>query len=617
MAGIADISVDLRLLTASFEASAKRAQAETKKMREGIEGLRGTVDSATGFLRNFGIALGVREIIGFGVESLRAAADLGELSQQLGVSTDGLQTYQYAARQSGVSTDQLEAALAKLTQRIGDAAAGNKEAIDAFNLLGVGVLDAQGKIRSTDDVLGDVADSLSRIPDPARRAASEVDLFGRSGQRLDTILASGRAGLQEFGRQAQATGQIIASDLITNADSAVDAIDAMQGSFSKLAATLLAKVAPALKSAADDIRVFFGGGTLQEEIDQLKRTLSNPWDVQTIIDEKGLKEQLQTLEEIQRLASLPHPSLAPTTTSNPTPTTGGKGAARGAGSRAADIEEIRDQTAALQEYIIGLEQERQALALTGAARAEYEAMIRASAAAQADYDAGLRDSPLLTGEEVAAIKANVDALVQMQQQAQATHDTVQQKTADSTVATVDLTNSLENLTNALADGATGAQTWGDVWQSVLHQIIGLIFQMLQAAAGGKGGGGIGGGIFGSLLGAIGLGGGGGGIGAPTRFGGVFAAGGTPPVGVPSLVGENGPELFVPRTAGTILPNGFQPAGGGVVVNQVNHYDLRGTDISRTELDQKIKKSQQETYKAVFTGIAGGGTESKAVGRRKR
>jgi len=34
----------------------------------------------------------------------------------------------------------------------------------------------------------------------------------------------------------------------------------------------------------------------------------------------------------------------------------------------------------------------------------------------------------------------------------------------------------------------------------------------------------------------------------------FADGGSPPVGVPSIVGEEGPELFVPRTAGTIIPN---------------------------------------------------------------
>jgi len=34
----------------------------------------------------------------------------------------------------------------------------------------------------------------------------------------------------------------------------------------------------------------------------------------------------------------------------------------------------------------------------------------------------------------------------------------------------------------------------------------------------------------------------------------FADGGSPPVGVPSIVGEQGPELFVPNRSGTIIPN---------------------------------------------------------------
>ena len=38
----------------------------------------------------------------------------------------------------------------------------------------------------------------------------------------------------------------------------------------------------------------------------------------------------------------------------------------------------------------------------------------------------------------------------------------------------------------------------------------------------------------------------------------FASGGNPPVGVPSIVGENGPEWFVPSSTGTILPNGVSP-----------------------------------------------------------
>jgi len=46
----------------------------------------------------------------------------------------------------------------------------------------------------------------------------------------------------------------------------------------------------------------------------------------------------------------------------------------------------------------------------------------------------------------------------------------------------------------------------------------------------------------------------------------FADGGNPPVGKPSLVGERGPELFVPRSAGTIIPNHAMGGGASVTVN---------------------------------------------------
>ncbi len=62
--------------------------------------------------------------------------------------------------------------------------------------------------------------------------------------------------------------------------------------------------------------------------------------------------------------------------------------------------------------------------------------------------------------------------------------------------------------------------------------------------------------FGGPSGAIG---GGGGFGTGANYGnldlgGFFADGGTPPINQVSIVGERGPELFVPSTIGTIIPN---------------------------------------------------------------
>ena len=61
----------------------------------------------------------------------------------------------------------------------------------------------------------------------------------------------------------------------------------------------------------------------------------------------------------------------------------------------------------------------------------------------------------------------------------------------------------------------------------------------------------------------------------------FAAGGRPPVGKPSIVGEKGPELFVPSTAGTIIPNSKMGGMGGTT-NIVVNVDASGSNVEGDE-----------------------------------
>ena len=63
--------------------------------------------------------------------------------------------------------------------------------------------------------------------------------------------------------------------------------------------------------------------------------------------------------------------------------------------------------------------------------------------------------------------------------------------------------------------------------------------------------------FGSLFG---------GDSGPEQLAGPRAAGGPVSAGSTYLVGEQGPELFVPSGSGTIIPNGAMGGGGSVVQN---------------------------------------------------
>ena len=61
------------------------------------------------------------------------------------------------------------------------------------------------------------------------------------------------------------------------------------------------------------------------------------------------------------------------------------------------------------------------------------------------------------------------------------------------------------------------------------------------------------------------------------FSGLFRADGGPvTAGQPYIVGERGPEWFVPNRGGTVLPNGTAPASGPVI-HQTISIDARGAD----------------------------------------
>ncbi|MGE0153033.1 MAG: phage tail tape measure protein [Reyranellaceae bacterium] len=186
---------------------------------------------------------------------LDSIGSLGEKAEQLGISTDGLQAFQYAATQAGISAETLETSIAKFTRTIGEAADGSKPAIDAFEALGVKILDASGKTRDSEVIMSEVAEALMKIESPAIRAARAADLFGKSGQKLLPLLSGGAAGLQRFRDEAAQLGLILDSSAIRDADLLSDRLAGLQLEIQKLAQSF----APALFDDLQLLLDFVGG----------------------------------------------------------------------------------------------------------------------------------------------------------------------------------------------------------------------------------------------------------------------------------------------------------------------------------------------------------------------
>ena len=123
----------------------------------------------------------------------------------------------------------------------------------------------------------------------------------------------------------------------------------------------------------------------------------------------------------------------------------------------------------------------------------------------------------------------------------------------------------------LKDAITGAQSFGEAMVNVLNRIRDKIIEsQIEKLIGG----------FGEAFGAGASGGEKKGLGGflGGLLGGLFANGGQPPVNKISIVGERGPELFVPKVAGTIIPN--SNIGGGSTTNNMItvNVDASGTSV---------------------------------------
>lgn len=220
---IGALRVSLSADTAAFQQGMSRAERQAAQSGSRIErSLKGIKSGIAGLAA--GISIGAMGALA--KEHLDYAASLGEVSQQLGVTTKDLQVFRYAASQVGLTEEELDKALLKLTVTLGQVAAGAKAPTKALNAIGVEAKELAGL--DTGEALRVIAEGLEKVPDRAQRAAVEVALFGRTGAKLDTLLAGGRKGIDNLAAAAEKLGLVLSDEQIQRADEASDKYAALQ-----------------------------------------------------------------------------------------------------------------------------------------------------------------------------------------------------------------------------------------------------------------------------------------------------------------------------------------------------------------------------------------------------
>ena len=321
MAGsLGSLVVSLTAETAQFTQSLNRASYVAQKNFRDITSFAKT---AAGTLAGL---YGASSFAGFIKSQIDLADATGKMAQKVGVSVEELSKLQFAAKLADVDSQQLQAGLVRLSKGMGEAAQNTGEANKAFQAMGISIKNVDGTLKSSSQVLGDVADAFAGYQDSAQKTALAVAIFGRSGADLIPLLNGGRAAIKSAGDELERFGGVITADAAKNAEIFNDNLTRISTIAAAFGRSIANDILPYLTRLSEEFLVarangvgFFQMlemglrfGNYGEQIKQINDEIEGLQTRFSIFDMVGGKdkrlEQLQaqkkTLQELQAQAAL-------------------------------------------------------------------------------------------------------------------------------------------------------------------------------------------------------------------------------------------------------------------------------------------------------------------------
>ena len=236
------IAASLQLTTGLFTAGITTASA-------GLRAFTSLVKAATIAIAGLaaGLALVTRNQIQF-------VDRLGKISDTVGLTTDLIQKFGFAAEIAGVSFDQSSVALRRFSRRLGEAKKGAGELRPA--LREIGLSDAEIRAMSAEEALMALADGIASTEDESKRLAIAFKAFDSEGAELVNALRNGSEGLREMFQEMEDLGILLTRDSIKKVEELQDSLTTLSTAAFGAANALLVSLAPALTDIVEEFTSF-------------------------------------------------------------------------------------------------------------------------------------------------------------------------------------------------------------------------------------------------------------------------------------------------------------------------------------------------------------------------
>jgi uncharacterized membrane protein YkgB len=231
--------------------------ADDSKLVRGLRRAERRLRAFGDSIRNFGLkltALGSAMLAPL-VASAKLFSGYGDqvakMAKRTGLSVETLSELRFVATQTGTEFESLEMAFRKMQRSIYDAGRGLSTPVDALGDLGLTFADLDGL--SPEEQFKLLADRISMIEDPTRKAAIAMTLFGRTGTNLLPMFASGARGIEVLQAEARRLGLTMSGEDAAAAEEFTDALDRLWKVVKMGVFHVGAALAPTLQKVADTI----------------------------------------------------------------------------------------------------------------------------------------------------------------------------------------------------------------------------------------------------------------------------------------------------------------------------------------------------------------------------
>lgn len=536
-------------------------------LRSTASGLGAVASAATSMRTALVAAGGVAGFAYLAKQSLNATDSLAKTAQRIGTTTEALSKLQYAASISGVNTETLNMAMQRFIRRTAEAAQGTGEAVGALRELGIDARAIQQL--PLDQRMLALADAFEQVTNSNDELRLGFKLFDSEGTAVLNMLRENRDGLKAMYDEAQTLGLVMSGTAAAGVERANDAFTKLGGLFKGLTSQMVAAMAPAIEAMTDSFtESLLAISETKGGVEELGKFLAQEFLQMLSASIKGFEDFINFfidgINDIIKAINL----------------------VRDASNEwlGTSFEQFKQLDNIKLGNIIS-EIDAVAKAIQESAAATNQAMEEMTVTAKMPWYA-----PLLRGLDAfgASIKTVIDGMnsvVDLQRFTQSTMDAF-----------------TDGFSEAIAGAKSFKDAFKDMARSIINDLIRMAVQYYITQQ-----------IFGALTNFISSLGAGpaastGSTGSSSLA--TAAVGGPASTGRPMLVGERGPELFIPSSAGQIVPNGRM--GGGAVVNQTINISTGVAQTVRAEVLNLMPQIAESAKAAVADSRMRGGGYSKAL-----